>query len=159
MRLENKEHKICSCFGHKEIEITEKLTKELKSFIEWLITFRKFDVFYFGGLGSFDNLCHKMVSELKLKYPYIKRVYCVPNEGWLNLLKRPSYIKNDEYEEFIYLSLDFNWWYQRIYYRNVEMINKSDFVIFYVKNNENSGAYKALQYAEKQKKEFINFSS
>ena len=46
--------------------------------------------------------------------------------------------------------------YQRIYFRNLEMIEQSDFIIFYVNNTENSGAHKAMQYAKRKKKAFIN---
>ena len=65
-------------------------------------------------------------------------------------------MKDEDFEEFIYLDLAFDWWYQRIYFRNVEMINQSDFVIFYVNRTAKSGAYKTFQYAKKIKKPFIN---
>ena len=37
------------------------------------------------------------------------------------------------------------------------MIDKSDIVLFYVEERENSGAYKAFKYAKQKKKEIINF--
>lgn len=36
------------------------------------------------------------------------------------------------------------------------MIEKSDYVIFYAKNKQDSGANKALKYAKKRKKEYVN---
>lgn len=39
------------------------------------------------------------------------------------------------------------------------MINQSDFIIFYVNNKENSGAYKAMRYTKKKKKSFINIAN
>ena len=36
------------------------------------------------------------------------------------------------------------------------MIDKSDVVIFYAEERENSGAYKAFNYAKQKKKEIIN---
>ena len=37
------------------------------------------------------------------------------------------------------------------------MINQSDYIIFYVTNNvSNSGAYKALEYAKRKKKNYVN---
>ncbi len=59
-------------------------------------------------------------------------------------------------EEFTYLPLDYNYWYTRIYYRNCEMIDRSDCVIFYAEQKKESGAYKALRYAQKKKKPHIN---
>lgn len=37
------------------------------------------------------------------------------------------------------------------------MIDKSDVVIFYVEERENSGAYKTFKYAKLKKKYLINF--
>ena len=65
---------------------------------------------------------------------------------------------DDEYEEFVYFSLQYDGFNKRIYYRNVEMIKNSDKIIFYVKNIENSGANKAMNYAKKLKKDFINIA-
>lgn len=149
-------YKVCSFFGHREIEVTEELIKELKLKIEDLIINENVGIFYFGGFGMFDELCWKVVTELKLKYHHIKRIFCLSDTRHLRVNKRPKNLKREDYEEFIYLDLDFDWWYQRIYYRNVEMINQSDIIIFYVKNTSNSGAYKAYQYAVRKKKNIIN---
>lgn len=47
--------------------------------------------------------------------------------------------------------------YSRIYFRNCEIINHSDFCVFCVDETaEYSGAKKALEYARKKKKETIN---
>lgn len=113
-------------------------------------------IFYFNGFGEFDDLCHEVITELNEKYPFIKRIYCLSDPRHLRLFKRPNWLKDEDYEEFVYLDLDFDYWYTRLYYRNCEMINQSDYVIFYVHNTENSGAYKALQYAEKKKKTIIS---
>ena len=136
-------NKTCSFFGHREIEVTEELTEKLRNKIEDLILNESYTNFMFGGFGMFDDLCHKVVSELKEKYNFIKRIYCLEDERYLRVSKRPHYLTNEDYEEFIYLPLKYDYWYTRIYFRNCEIINQSDFVIFYVKNTENSGAYKA----------------
>ena len=149
-------HKICSFFGHREIEVTKELIKELKYKIEDLVVNENVVIFYFGGFGMFDELCWKVVTELKLNHHYIKRIFCLSDPRHLRVNKRPRNLRNEDYEDFIYLDLDFDWWYQRIYYRNVEMIKQSDFVIFYVKNTSNSGAYKAYQYAVRKKKNIVN---
>lgn len=150
-------YKICSFFGHREIEITEDLVLKLTVFIEKLIVNKNFGIFYFGGFGMFDDLCYKIVSQLKQKYPYVKRIFCLSDPRHQRVSKRPNWLKNEEYEEYVYLELKYDYWYTRIYFRNCEMINRSDFVIFYAKENEDSGAYKALQHAIKNKKDFINF--
>ncbi len=121
-----------------------------------LITKENVRLFYFGGFGEFDDLCHKIVSELKNKYPNIYRIFCLSDPRHQRLSKRPIWIKDEDYEEIIYLNLINDYWYKRIYFRNCEMIDRSDFVVFYVNHSERSGAYKALQYAIKKKKQIIN---
>ena len=131
------------------------MNKKVVTLIEDLIK-KGFTVFLFGGFGEFDELCHKAVSRMKEKYPMIKRVYCLIEEKHLIAHKRPKYLRAEDYEEFTYFSPSFDYWYKRIYYRNCEMIEKSDYVIFYAENRKDSGAYKALKYATKCKKECIN---
>ena len=47
--------------------------------------------------------------------------------------------------------------YQRIYFRNCEIIDHSDYCVFCVDENAQfSGALKALEYAKRKKKEIEN---
>lgn len=148
-------YETCSVFGHSTILITKELKNKLFETFENLIK-QGCKNFYFGGLGEFDELCYKIVSELKLTYKHIKRIFCLSDSRHLRISKRPKWLKPEDYEEFVYLNLQFDWWYKRIYYRNCAMIDKSDIVIFYVEERENSGAYKAFKYAKRIKKEIIN---
>ena len=65
----------CCFFGHRKITETDKLKSNLYSEIEKLITNEKVHTFLFGSKSQFDDLCHTIVTELKEKYPHIKRVY------------------------------------------------------------------------------------
>ena len=145
----------CSFFGHRNIEITDELKNKLFEIVKNLIE-KGYEYFYFGGFGMFDELCYNIVSKLKLKYSHIKRVYCLSNPRHLISKKRPEWMKKEEYEEFVYLDLEFDWWYQRIYYRNCAIIDKSDLTIFYVEARKDSGAYKAFKYSQKKRKNYIN---
>ena len=147
--------KICSFFGHRTIQDKEWLQSKVDTVVEDLIE-KGFTHFLFGGFGEFDELCHAVVSVKKTKYPYIQRIYCVSDEKYLKEHNRPTYLRLEDYEEFTYYAPTFNYWYTRIYYRNCEMIKRSDYVVFYAESREGSGAYKALQYAQKQKKRYIN---
>lgn len=147
-----------SFFGHSEIEITEKLKLDLRNLIKLKITQENFGVFLFGGLGKFDELAWEIVSDLKKEYPHIKRIFVLTDEKHLQKYKRPKYLNDEDYEEFIYLTPQYDGFKKRIYYRNVEMINISDYTIFYVKHTENSGAYKAFKYAKLKKKPCTNLT-
>lgn len=150
-------HKKCAIFGHRTIEVTNELkaiiTDTLKNMIEKEFIFD----FYFGGFGEFDNLCWQIVSNLRKSNTCVRRIFCLLDPKHKNPLKRPKWLNSGDYEEFIYLDLDCEYWYTRIYYRNCEIINHSDYIIFYVKNNY-GGAYKAMQYAIKQNKPFVNIA-
>ncbi len=112
--------------------------------------------FYFGGYGSFDELCYKIVTKLKDENSdlNLKRVYCVPREEYLR--KRVRYFNPEDYDEVIFLEPSFGGWYKSIYFRNCAMIDKSDRIIFYAENKEGSGAFKAYRYAKSKKKNTVN---
>ena len=65
--------KSCSFFGHRKIAETEELVSRVRNEIENLILHHNVRVFLFGSRSDFDALCHSIVTELKEKYPDIKR--------------------------------------------------------------------------------------
>ena len=148
------ENKICSFFGHRDIEITDKLYASTTAEILKSVAFGCRN-FYFGGFGDFDELCYKIVTKIKNERPdlKIKRFYCVTQERYLR--KSSRYFNHDDYDEITYLAPSFEDWYKSIYFRNCAMIDQSDFIIFYAEKKENSGAYKAYKYAKKQKGKYI----
>lgn len=152
------EHKTCAVFGHRTIVVTDELKTKITNIFENMMQDDIILDFYFGGFGEFDNLCWQIVSKLRKSHTCIRRIFCLSDPKHKNPLKRPKWLNSDDYEEFIYFDLDYDYWYTRIFYRNCEIINHSDYIVFYVKNN-NGGAYKAMQYAIKQKKLFINVAN
>ena len=67
--------KTCCFFGHRKIDETAELKDKLCGIIENLIVNEKVDTFLFGSKSQFDDWCHKVLTELKEKYPHIKRIY------------------------------------------------------------------------------------
>ena len=78
----------------------------------------------------------------------IRRIYCVSQERYLR--KSVRYFNREDYDEIIYLAPSFEGWYKSIYFRNCAMMDKSDIIIFYAENKEDSGAYKAFKYAKRK---------
>ena len=148
--------KTCAFFGHRKICYNNDLSKKITELVESLVIEKDVSNFIFGGFGEFDELCHKIITSLQKKYLHIKRLYCVTDEKFLRESKRPKNLRKEDYEQFIYFSPSFDYWYTRIYYRNCEIVENSQFIIFYADNKKDSGAYKTLQYAKKRKKEYIN---
>ena len=67
--------KTCCFFGHRKINETEELKSKLIEIIEKLIVEKQVDTFLFGSKSRFNSLCLELVTEIKEKYPHIKRVY------------------------------------------------------------------------------------
>ncbi|MDO4756713.1 MAG: SLOG family protein [Parabacteroides sp.] len=161
----------CCFFGHRKVpnavEIKNKVYKE----VENLIANKDVCIFLFGSKSEFDDLCHEVVTELKEKYPHIKRVYVrsafqhIPDWYEESLLKHyedtyfPEHMENAGRASYVE--------------RNQEMINKSDFCVVYYDENyapprrrnskrdlvdyqPKSGTKVAYDFAVKKKKEIIN---
>ena len=58
--------KTCCFFGHRKIDETEELKNKLSEIIENLIVNENVDTFLFGSKSEFDDLCHKIVTNLKV---------------------------------------------------------------------------------------------
>ena len=152
----------CCFFGHRKINETEELKSKLKEIIEKLIVENSVDTFLFGSKSRFNSLCQETVTEIKEKYPHIKRIFVRAeypdiNEQYTNYLLEafedtyyPEHIRNSGKAAYIE--------------RNYEMINKSKFcIVYYDEQNapttRKSGTKIALDYAVKKEKIIINIIS
>ena len=152
------ENVYCCVFGHRKIEASIKLETKLNEIFKNLIINKKVNYFLFGGFGEFDDLCHKIITKLKQQYANIKRIYVCEDYKFISRpQKRPKWLTSEDYEDFIYFETRYTGFYQRIYFRNVEIINSSDYCVFYVSGNQKySGAQKIFDYAVKKKKVLFN---
>ncbi|MFI3165067.1 MAG: hypothetical protein R3Y45_02185 [Bacillota bacterium] len=152
----NNEIKSCSFFGHRDIENSLQLQSEIEQTIIDLILNKNVGIFYFGGFGDFDILCHTTVRKIMKQFPYLKCIFCATDDKHIKKLKKYKMINFEEYDQIISFPLEFDYWYTRIYYRNCEIIKQSDYTVFYIRNKENSGAYKCYKYAQKLHKKIIS---
>lgn len=177
--------KVCSFFGHRKIELSVELEQKVKDVVEDLIVNHNVSTFLFGSRSEFDSLCLSVVTNLKEKYPYIKRVaYTCKNEtsileseklkledAYSFLLKRKVTLYGVE-EEFEHKT---KYTAGRASYieRNQAMINDSDYCLFYYNENyqpqmrkhstrsvgyyqPKSGTKVAYHYAKRKNKVCIN---
>ena len=161
----------CCFFGHMKIEEKPELESKLIEVVEDLIVNKGVTSFLFGSKSQFDDLCHKVVTDLKEKHPHIKRVYVrsafqhIPDWYEDSLLNHyedtyfPEHMEKAGKASYVE--------------RNQEMINKSDFCVFYYDENylpprrknsrrdltdyqPKSGTAIAYDYAVRKRKEIIN---
>ncbi len=161
----------CCFFGHREIIETEELTKRLYGEVERLITDKNTYIFLFGSRSQFNDLCYRIVTELKEKYPHIKRIYV-----------RAEFPDIDgKYMEYLLEKYDSTYFPDKVYgagkasyiKRNFEMIKNSTYCICYydksytvprkntkamnlTESQTKSGTAIAYEYAEKKAKTVIN---
>ena len=149
----------CCFIGHRETKDTKDLRLRLSSAVENLIKAENVDTFLFGSKSRFNSLCHTAVTEIKQKYPHIKRIYV-----------RAEYPDIDEnYRDYLLESYEDTYYPEKIrgsgraayVERNCEMINKSRFCVIYYCGQKypksgRSGTKIALDYAEKHSKIIIN---
>ncbi len=106
-----------------------------------------------------DSLCLEIVSELKSRYPHIKRIYVRAEYEYIS----------EQYKRYLLQSYDDTYYPEKIknahkavyIERNREMIEKSDVCVFYYSphykpNATASGTALAYSFAKNQLKEIIN---
>lgn len=148
----------CCFFGHRKIVETEELKLRLIDAIEKLITKQKVDTFLFGSKSQFNSLCLELVTQLKEKYPHIKRVYVRAEFQNISEHYKNYLLKN--YENTYYPEKIKNSGRASYVERNYEMIDNSRFCIVYYNKDfspttRKSGTKIALDYAVKQSKKII----
>ena len=152
------EENTCCFIGHRTINETEELKSKLYETIEKLIVENSIDTFLFGSRSRFNDLCHEIVTQIKEKYPHIKRNYVRAEYQNIDETYKAYLLEN--YEDTYYPEQIIGAGKVAYVERNYEMINKSRFCIFYYDEQNaptirKSGTKIAFDYAVKQKKEII----
>ena len=151
--------KTCCFFGHRMINETEELKSKLFEIIEKLIVKNSVDTFLFGSKSRFNSLCQETVTEIKQKYPHIKRVYVRAEFPYISDDYKRYLLEN--YEDTYFPEKIINSGKAAYIERNCEMIDKSRYCIVYydekvAPTTRKSGTKIALDYAIRHKKEIIN---
>jgi len=174
------------CFiGHRTVADTRKVKNRLIDIVLKLIE-KGADAFLFGSRSDFNSLCWEVVTELKEKYPNIKRVcYNAPHEtaftsreerencerSFLQITKREVHFA--DYEQSVNSQKALNANRNAYILRNQEIIDASDVCVFYynkdylppIRKSANkylsdyqpkSGTAIAFAYATQKKKQIIN---
>ena len=151
----------CTFFGHRKINVTEKLEKRVRDEIESLIINEKVDTFLFGSRSEFIDLCYDIVSELRKVHPFIKRIYVRAEYPFIDDSYKNMLLENYEDTYFPEKIIDAG---SAVYVeRNFKMIDESEFCIIYfnekyLPKNRKSGTKAALDYAVKKGKIIKMFS-
>lgn len=151
--------KTVTFFGHRKIENFFETEKQVENIIYKLMQSETYIEFLVGKSGDFDQLVTSVIKRAKRN---------VGKDNNSLVLVLPYYSKHTPdywhaYESF-YDSIEIceesaSAHYKSAYkIRNKNMIDRSDFIVFYVNKNK-GGAYEALKYAQKTNKSYINFGN
>lgn len=149
-----------ACFiGHRKITVTNELCERIKSTVLDLIDNQGVDTFLFGSRSQFDELCLKIVTEIKEIRPHIRRIY---------VRAEYPYISAD-YKKYLLTFYDETYMPENIIHagkaiyieRNRHMIDSSDICILYncykpMTSSMNYGTAAAHNYAKKMHKTIMN---
>lgn len=149
-----------ACFiGHRTITVTDELCERIRTTVLDLIDNQCVDTFLFGSRSQFDELCLKIVTEIKEIRPHIRRIY---------VRAEYPYISAD-YEKYLLTFYDETYMPENIINagkaiyieRNRHMIDSSNICIFYDRNeqlisNINYGTSASHYHAKKLCKTTIN---
>ena len=149
-----KEKYTVSLFGHRIIEDYITIESKLYELLRIIMQKESGEIeFLVGRNGDFDLMAASVVRKLKKE---------TGNENAFLTLVLPyetAELRNntesfERYYDSIEICDSHNFKYA-IVARNRDMIDRSDMVVVYVKN-ESGGAYQSLKYAEKNQKRIIN---
>ena len=145
--------KICCFAGHRDIYNIELIENILKQLIIKLITEENVGEFMVGNYGNFDNFVKKILFSIKENYPHIKITLVIPH-----LIASLKETENQGYECILVADMPENTPHKyRILKCNEYIVNKSQFMICYVKNTW-GGAYKTYEYAKKKNVKIYNLA-
>ncbi len=133
MNQEDDRERTCCFFGHRKIDKTQHLIDVVCKDIENLIVNNDVNIFLFGSKSQFNDLCYTAVTELRVKYSHIKRIY---------VRAEFSYI-DDDYKNYLLHRYEDTYYPERLLNagkavyveRNYEMIDKSKFSLIYYDEN------------------------
>ncbi|MBQ7070310.1 MAG: hypothetical protein IJM87_03380 [Ruminococcus sp.] len=147
-----------SFFGHRYIERGTEISDCLDKLLHDLIMQKEYIEFLIGRDGEFDILASAAIKRAINKYAYGNTHFTLV----LPYLKAEYRDNEKEYLDY-YDEVDVCYESSiahpkaAIQIRNRSMIDRSDLVVCCVQHNS-GGAYRALQYAEKQGKKIVNLA-
>lgn len=134
-------NKICSIICEKKLYISNNLVEKLNVLLENLIVKEDINIFIFTGTNSFNKICYKILTKLKNKYPFLKRIFK------LDKITKPKWASDLDFWENLNTVSNAK-------KEKTEIISKSDFVLLY-KSEKESDDKKTLEFLRQNRKPYI----
>ena len=140
-------------FGHRYIERGTEIENRLDKLLHDLITQKEYVDFLIGRDGDFDLLASAAIKRAIRSYGY----------GNTHSYKKAEYRDNEkeylDYYDEVEVCAESSEAHQKsaIQVRNRSMTDRADLVVCCIQH-KSGGAYRTIQYAEKQGKEIVNLA-
>ena len=125
--------KACCFIGHRNTKGTPELCKRINETVISLIKEKEVKTFFFGSKSGFDDLCLKIVREIKKEHPEIKLIYVRSSFPHIEQFYR-EYLLSFYDDTFMPPKIE-NAGKASYIERNQAMIDASDYCIFYYDKN------------------------
>jgi len=144
---------VISFFGHKNYLYDDAVKESAFSFIKGVA---KGQVsFYIGCYGGFDKMSYNLATRYKKEVDdTAKIVFVTPYLEEKYLLYKTETVR---YDEVLYPPLEGVPKRLAIIKRNEYVVEKSDYIVFFV-DHDFGGAWQALDFAKRKGKSFINLA-
>ena len=133
--------------GHSDALVHDN--SNIKNFIQTLIEDYGCERFLCGGMGNFDEICARIVWELKQIYPHVQNLLVIP---YLSFKIHHRFY----YDEIIFpAELEGHFFKKCILLRNKYLVDHADAAICYIDHSW-GGAYKTYLYAKNMRIEIFD---
>ncbi len=145
---------VISFFGHGRYTYGEKEKEKLYSVVKGIAEGQV--VFYIGGYGNFDRIAYDCAERYKKEVDgTAKIVFVTPYIDEIYLKNKTEFW---DFDEVLYPPLETAPKRLSILKRNEYVVEKSDYIVFYVDHNF-GGASQALEFAKRKNKRIFNISA
>ncbi|MDE7363865.1 MAG: hypothetical protein K2N27_03100 [Ruminococcus sp.] len=147
-----------SFFGHRQVEYSSEIESRLEKLLHELITQKEYVDFLIGREGDFDILASSAIKRAIHKYEYGNTHFTLvlPYQKAEYRDNEQSYLQYYDEVEICADSINVHP-KSAIQVRNHNIVDRSDLVVCFIQH-KSGGAYKTMQYAEKQGKHIINLA-
>ncbi len=147
---------VVSFFGHAQFHRNDKYEQEILHYLSENIGDQYAEV-YFGGYGGFDLFAYECCKKYKATHPNISLVFVSP---YTTVEYQRNHLDHQKarYDSILYPGLENIPPRFAIVYRNRYIVEKSDYIMFYV-SHDWGGAYATYQYAMKRNKCIYNLAN
>lgn len=147
-----------SFFGHRIIPSFNETEKQLESLIDILLTNNAYTEFLIGRNGEFDQIVSSVIRRVKRnkRDDNSSLIWILPYSTAELRNNKDNFLQY--YDEIEICHTSANSYPQRAFQiRNQYMVDRSDLIVFYVKQ-KSDGAYRTMCYAKQQQKNIINLA-